>query len=353
MKKLTAVLIAVFLFPASFALGGEHPALANERPSLVNDDLAFAFHGDVPLRAQFMNDAEMAETQGRALPLILILAARVGVALAPHVIRAAKVAWQARKTNVKNGFKAAGKNIKIFVTHPKTKKVGSITILAGTLVTLGDFFTGGHLAEAIKKYIHSLKNGMDPDLSSLTPEQRAEVEAYVNKKIDEAMKKFAEENKELIDQSKNEPDSLEKFIEEYKKDEETPDEEETDSGNSTSTSTTTQNQSSLPNGGWLLEEEGEEYDQSVLSQLYLPLSDGHIYSLYGYNFGGVGVQTGSSYGNRSYSYQTFSCAGNTCTLTLHRSPSRGSQTPSVRRPTPRASRPTSSVSRQPTNVSLF
>ncbi|MBF2755012.1 MAG: hypothetical protein ISN29_07110 [Gammaproteobacteria bacterium AqS3] len=71
MKKLTVALIAVFLFPASFAMTGEHPAFADQRPSLVNDDLAFAFHGDVPLQAEFLSDREMTQTTGDALPLIV------------------------------------------------------------------------------------------------------------------------------------------------------------------------------------------------------------------------------------------------------------------------------------------
>ena len=69
MKKLTALFLAVFLFPASFALGGEQPDPVDERSSLVNDDLAFAFHGDAPLGAQLLNDQQMAETEGNYVNL--------------------------------------------------------------------------------------------------------------------------------------------------------------------------------------------------------------------------------------------------------------------------------------------
>ncbi|MBF2755391.1 MAG: hypothetical protein ISN29_09075 [Gammaproteobacteria bacterium AqS3] len=376
MKKLTAVLIAVFLFPASFALGGEHPALASERPSLVNDDLAFAFHGDVPLRAQFLSREEMQEITGNALPAavwVAIVRWVKGIAIGIGGVGGSFVSldWLSKTFTNKESSAHANAIIKLAIGYliknppnltteasfetdfekamelPPGKQqvavlqaaalraaINDAGVITSSLVDAINYALDTHFQNELNNMLedYELEEWYNDDSAGLIQEGMNDAYAAAKtKKAEEVLRarilaniqgdfarEFAEEILELI--------------------EETPG-EETTPNKSTSTSTTAPSKTTSTSGGWLLEEEGEEYDQSELSQLYMPLSDGHIYSLYGYNFGGVGVQTSSSSGNRSYSYQTFSCTGNSCTLTLHRSPSQGSRSPSV--------------SRQPASVSRF
>ncbi|MBF2755375.1 MAG: hypothetical protein ISN29_08990 [Gammaproteobacteria bacterium AqS3] len=315
MKKLTVALIAVFLFPASFALGGEHPAFANERPSLVNDDLAFAFHGDVPLQTQFLSEEEMQKITGEAIiPVLLVIleytiqgaTGKGSLTHALEIRRRAAFYLGYTKFQVDEAFGTLEnpKTIPEAILHAEMTKMQSQIGAASLLAQVGEV-----LYKAIRDHIRQeIKNAKDYD-------DRMREDFYREDFDSEAKAEFLKN--QIMAEVRTKLNNM----------------------LHPKTSTTTQNRSSLPNGGWLLEEEGEEYDQSELSQLYMPLSDGHIYSLYGYNFGGIGVQTGSSSGNRTGGHQTFSCTGNSCTLTVHRSPSRGSRSPSV--------------SRQPTNVSLF
>ncbi|MBF2754003.1 MAG: hypothetical protein ISN29_01915 [Gammaproteobacteria bacterium AqS3] len=87
MKKLTAALIAVFLFPASFALGGEHPAsfpLGDITPD--PSELEFAFH-TTPESARPLDEYQMEETEGERITrmdVIVVIARPIVVEFLYH-----------------------------------------------------------------------------------------------------------------------------------------------------------------------------------------------------------------------------------------------------------------------------